>query len=213
MKINIREHVLDFLRDNGAGEIVERDGRAGILFLDEREFIPFSDLAYNDSLGYFRTSQFPTADRETDNRNPWTLHPVIVPDRDDTWRAFALLDPDGYGTLIGEAWQVADALDALRTFMETGLLSEPVREDDEALGTRWLSTSEAAALAHQYDPERYPNVEHASQAIRQAARRGSLKGFVQTGTNRYKFQERRLRYWLSRGEAVGAGADQGELRN
>ncbi len=45
--------------DPQLGRIIERDGQPGILFLDENEFIPFSDLGYNSEIGFFSKSRFP----------------------------------------------------------------------------------------------------------------------------------------------------------
>jgi hypothetical protein len=39
-------------------------GELGVLFLEEDEFIPFADLGYNRTLGYFRRSQFPDQPNE-----------------------------------------------------------------------------------------------------------------------------------------------------
>ena len=47
------------------GQIVIRDGKKGILFTGpdsppEGEFIPFDDIGYSESLGFFRKSDFPS---------------------------------------------------------------------------------------------------------------------------------------------------------
>ncbi|MCL4301143.1 MAG: hypothetical protein KJ077_35755 [Anaerolineae bacterium] len=42
-----------------AGRIEFRDGLAGVLFLDEGEHIPFTDLGYHDDYGFYRLSALP----------------------------------------------------------------------------------------------------------------------------------------------------------
>lgn len=46
------------------GELVTLNGVEGIRFLDENEFIPFDDLAYNSEFGFFKKSQFPDEPNE-----------------------------------------------------------------------------------------------------------------------------------------------------
>lgn len=196
MSENIRDLVLQYINDTpGAARFDVQAGRAGVTFLDENEFIPLADLAYSSEIGFYRLSQFPDVEPQTTNENPWTLHPVTPVWRDDPWRPFALLDPDGAGFLLGERWQVAEVVEALQLFLQRGLLSEPIGEDDEALGHKWLSIAEAVAEAHAYDPDEYPLGGTTSSRIRQAARRGSIGGAVQNG-GRWKFQGRRFRSWL-----------------
>lgn len=136
-----------------------------------------------------------------DSDRGWTVHPVTTA---DGWQAFALLDSDGYGFLLGEDWQMAGALEALRAAVEDGVLAEPIPEDAEELGTKWLSISEACLEAHNYDPDEYPLDENLAPRIRQAARRGRLSG-DQGPTGRWKFQARRFRWWLVNDDAHQSG--------
>lgn len=46
------------------GELVTLNGVEGIRFLDENEFIPFFDLAYNSEIGFFKKSDFPNETNE-----------------------------------------------------------------------------------------------------------------------------------------------------
>lgn len=197
MSENIRDAVLRYIYETpGAAHFDVQSGRAGVVFTDEGEFIPLADLAYNSELGFYQISLFPDVEPETAAESPWTLHPVTPANRDDSWRAFALLDPDGYALLIGERWQVAEVIGVLRLFLERGLLSEPIPEDAEELGHKWLTIAEAVTEAHTYDPAEYPIGEVTAARIRQAARRGTIGGAVQNGGGRWKFQARRFRYWL-----------------
>lgn len=202
MKENIRDVVLRYIHRDGQARFDVRDGRAGVVFFDEEgddqpgNFIPLSELAYNGEVGFYSTVALPDVEPETTNENLWTLHPVIPAGRDDPWRPYALLDPDGYGHLLGEKWQVVEAAEAIRVFLERGLMSEPIAEDDEALGTRWLTIQEAMEEANRFDPEEYKLDENLANRIRMAARRGAIGGVAQDPSNRYKFQARRFRYWL-----------------
>lgn len=200
MKENIRDVVQRHIHRTGQARFDVRDGRAGVVFFDEEgdgsHFIPLAELAYNREFGFYSTAVSPDIEPETTNENPWTLHPLIPAGRDDPWRPFGLLDPDGYGHLIGEKWQVLEAYEVLKLFLERGLMSEPIAEDDEALGTRWLTIQEAMEEAHRFDPDEYKLDENLANRIRMAARRGTIGGVVQDSSNRYKFQARRFRYWL-----------------
>lgn len=199
---NIREHIREYEAETGLAGRTVQNGRAGVLFLDEDEFIPFADLGLNHDLGFYRLSQFPDATNEADSANDWTVHPVVT---DDNWRAYALLDSDGYGFLLGENWQMADALAALRAAVEHGVMAEPIHDDAEELGTRWLSIAEACQEAHAYDPDEYPLDDNLSYRIRQAARRGTISGTAQGPSGRWKFQARRFRHWLVNNDAHQPG--------
>lgn len=196
-KDNIRLAIQRFIaEDPQAARFELRDGRPGVFFTDDQVFIPLADLGYNSELGFYALSLSPDVTPDTTNEPAWTLHPVIPVSRDDAWRPYAVLDPDGYGFLVGEAWQVAELAEALRLFLERGLMSHPIAEDAEELGTRWLTISEAMAEAHAFDPDEYPLNDNLAARIRQAARRGTIGGVVQDNTGRYKFQARRFRHWL-----------------
>jgi hypothetical protein len=204
MKPNIREMMVRYVNEGNARFDVQ-DGRAGVVFLDENEFIPLEDLNYNRQLGFFRVSAFPDAEQEADSSNPWTLHPVVVADpRNDPWRPYAILDPDGYGMLIGDKWNVVELHQALGVFLEKGLLSEPILDDDEALGWRWFTINEAIEEAHRYDPDEYPLGETTAQRIRMAAQRGAIRGWKQTESGRYKFSASRFRHWLVKNAERGS---------
>lgn len=55
--------------DPHLGRLIDKDGQPGILFLDEHEFIPFTDLGYNAELGFFRRSVFPDQPTEGEVRS------------------------------------------------------------------------------------------------------------------------------------------------
>lgn len=190
---NIRDHVREYAQETGLTLRTVQNGQAGALFLDEKQFIPFADLGYNRKLGFYQISQFPDVQNEADSGNDWTVHPV---ESSDGWQAYALLDDDGFGFLLGEDWQAADALAALQAAVVGGKFAEPIPEDAEELGHKWLSISEAALAAHDYDPDEYPLDDNLQPRIRQAARRGTLGGAAQDPTGRWKFQARRFRHWL-----------------
>lgn len=198
---NIRDEIIRYIQDTGEAHIEGRAGVAGVVFHhDEREFIPFNDLGLNRTYGFYRLSDLPAVKSETTNENPWTLHPVIPADRDGNWRPYAILDGNGFGYLVGEKWQVAELVAMLGNFLATGLASEPIADDDESLGVRWLSIAEAVAAANGYDPAEYPLGEKTANRIRAAIRRGRIGGVAQDARGRYKFHAGRFRYWLTRDE-------------
>lgn len=65
--MDIQEHVKEFITNGGRAEVINRDGMNGVLFFDEVEFIPFTDLNYNNEYGYYKISQFPDIQRDCTN--------------------------------------------------------------------------------------------------------------------------------------------------
>lgn len=65
--MDIQEHVKEFIVNGGRAEVVNRDGVDGVLFFDEVEFIPFTDLNYNNEYGYYKISLFPDIQRDCTN--------------------------------------------------------------------------------------------------------------------------------------------------
>lgn len=195
---NIRDMIEQYVRDTGQAHIEIRAGLAGVIFHDESEFIPFADLGYDRQLGFYRLSDFPDVLSQANSVNPWSLHPVRVGNGE---RQYALLDNRAnMGYLLGDFAALANAAEALLIFLGRGLLGEPLADDDERLGVRWLTIAEAMAEATAYDLDEYPPGENLAQRIRQAARRGTIGGVAQDAAGRYKFQARRFRAWLARRE-------------
>ena len=101
--------------------------------------------------------------------------------------------------MLGERWQVEELLPVLMAFLEHGEMDGPIDDDDEALGTKWLTISEAVEAAHAFDAVKYPIGESTDYRIRQAARRGNWleNGKAkQDSSGRWKFHARRFRGWL-----------------
>jgi len=57
--MSIEKMVKDFIELTGLAKIIEQDGQQGVLFQDQKGFIPFDDLGYNRELGFYSLSQFP----------------------------------------------------------------------------------------------------------------------------------------------------------
>lgn len=122
--MTILEHVKRAIREGFIpAELVIHDGEAGVLFLDENEFIPFADLNYSRELGYFRISLFPDEPRECEN-TPVTGSNLNAGARGRRWARGADHRVVGY---IQPAW--ADELlrlgrnqaDAVRTAIDVAL--------------------------------------------------------------------------------------------
>ena len=183
--MNIRQHI----RNCDTARPTQQAGRSGVLFTDENEFIPFSDLAYNPELGYYRLSQFPDAASETENANPETIH---AGDWGDDWHAYIWADGDGYLHLLGEMHQVADLYQALGALLLRGQHDpEIISEDDPAWGQSF-TMAEAVAEATAYGfTGRY-----LSDRIRQAAQDGRIPGARQDEAGRWQFRKAKFRGWL-----------------
>lgn len=77
----------------------------------------------------------------------WTIHKVAWRDPDDNTEMYAILDPDGFGRLVGDRQDAWDLYWRLSKFLETGQDDGSIDEDDEALGWRWLTITEAEEYA------------------------------------------------------------------
>jgi len=197
---SIQDMISEYCQETGLAHTENREGGYGVVFHDEGEFIPMRDLGYSGRLGFYRLSAFPDVANEA-SYNTWTIHPIRErhPDPDHPWQPYALLDSDGFGYILGERWQVEELLPVLKAFLDDGVVDEPIDDDDEALGTRWLTISEAVEEAHAFDSEKYTLTESTDYRIRQAARRGNWleNGKAkQDSSGRWKFHARRFRGWL-----------------
>lgn len=65
---SITELIDEFIRDTGEARLETRNGRAGVIFLDEMQWIPLADLGYNELLGFYQISQFPGAESQASVR-------------------------------------------------------------------------------------------------------------------------------------------------
>jgi len=54
---NIREQAQRYIDESGMAHLENRDGAEGIVFHDEDEFIPLSELRYDAILGFHRRNQ------------------------------------------------------------------------------------------------------------------------------------------------------------
>lgn len=63
----IEEHVAQAIAEGMPGRLVVQDGVPGVIFPDENKFIPFADLNYNSTYGYYEISGFPDLARDCRN--------------------------------------------------------------------------------------------------------------------------------------------------
>lgn len=199
MTENIREAVKRHIYDSGAAEFAVQDGRSGVIFLDENEFIPFDDLGYNVNYGFFRQSALPNVASEYTNENAWIVHPVD--NLHDGLRMFALVKNGEQATLIGEDWQLRDFYNALTAFYENGRIGESMSDDDEMLGYQWFTIAEACQEACRYNPVEYPYRTKKEQdllrrRLQRNIQRGNLWGVKKDPQGRYKIKAMAFRGWL-----------------
>lgn len=216
--MNIRDHVLAHIRAGGNAKFeaanYATDGGhvSGVWFFGPDEptsgtFIPFARLGYNQELGYFEMDGTGDDESECTNDNPFTVHRLENCDPDDDWTAYALLDDGGYGFLLGERYQMADALAAIRDAL-AGFLGEPIPDDDPALGVKWLSTTEAIAECRQWQPLEYKDSKAAGQRLRAAAREGRIRA-MKDG-KRWLYKATSLRGWMLNEDAHKPGPKGGD---
>lgn len=63
----IGEHVAQAIAEGMPGRLAVQGGEPGVIFPDENQFIPFSDLNYNSTYGYYQLSVFPNLERACRN--------------------------------------------------------------------------------------------------------------------------------------------------
>jgi hypothetical protein len=197
---DLQQIAKQFIKETGEAHEETRGHIRGVVFHDDDVFIPYTELGYNSEYGFYSTAISPDIESEATYLT-WTIHPVKErhPDPDRPWEPFAILDSGEFGYLLGERWQVAELVTVLQAFLERGEMSEAIDDDDEALGTRWLTISEAVEEANAFDPDKYPLDGSTDYRIRQAARRGDWleNGRAkQDSGGRWKFHARRFRGWL-----------------
>lgn len=190
--MNIRLHVLSAIRSGLPAQITVQATVPGVLFADEKAFIPFADLNYNAALGYYRLSQFPDEMRECENANPETIHRYGVV---DDWQAYVWLDADGYPHQLGELHQIADLYAALGALLLRDELSpEPVDEFDPAWGQNFdIADAVREAIAYGYVDE--GAAARVADTIRAAARAGRIRGATQRN-GAWRLPKLTFRSWL-----------------
>lgn len=192
MNMNIRNHIRSAIHDGLSAAFAQQEGKAGVIFHDENEFIPFEDLNYNNEYGYYRLSQFPDLQRDCTNENPETLHyGKDFPD----WKPIIWADSGGNLCLIGDVRQAADLYQALgRLLLHGESDSEEISEND----TSWDYMKRIDWAVKEYrdymDDQRTD--AQISNTIRAAADRGAIHGCSQTESGAWYFRPPAFRGWL-----------------
>lgn len=190
--MNIRDHIRKAIHEGLLAQFTQQNGRAGILFHDEGEFIPFDDLNYNSTYGYYRLSQFPDLQRDCTNENPETLH--YGKDFHE-WRPIIWADSGGNLSMIGDIWQAADLYQALGRLLLHGETDpEEVSENDAS----WYYMKRMDWAVAEYKSV-FPDSGADSQirnTIGTAARHGRIWGCAQDDTGAWHFRPECFRGWL-----------------
>ena len=191
--MNIRDHIRAAINDGLPAEFAQRDGKAGVLFHDEGEFVPFDDLNVNREYGYYRLSQFPNLQRDCTNENPETLH--LGKDFGDNWNPLIWADSGGNLTLIGDPWQAADLYQALGRYLFHGETDpEEIGQNDPA----WDYMRRIDWAIKEYRDflgDERPDAQIAN-TIRAAAVRGAIHGSSQSESGAWYFRPAAFRGWL-----------------
>lgn len=196
----IQDLISEFIQDTGLARLETlRNGERGVRFLDEGEFIPWHDLGFNSTYGFYRLSALPGVENEAEYAT-WTIHPLEGSDQDGETLMWALLDADGYGFLLGERWQVAELLPVLTAFLNRGEHGEMV--DDEAIGARYLTIAEACEMAQEYDPTSCPystpeEQDRLRRRLQRNIQRGNIQGVKRDPQGRYRLRASSFRGWLA----------------
>lgn len=190
--MNIRDHVRNSISGGMPGTVTQQRGRAGVLFPDENEFIPFDDLNYSSTYGYYRISQFPNLERDCTNENPENLH--WGKDFDD-WRPLIWSDSGGNLTLIGDINQAADLYQALRKLLFNGELDADEISENDASWDYMKRIDWAIKEYRDFFEDNRPDGAIAN-TIRAAAHRGAVRGSSQDNSGNWYFRPMAFRGWL-----------------
>ena len=191
--MNIRDHIRKAITGGLAANFTQQAGLSGIVFHDENEFIPFTDLNYNNEFGYYRLSLFPDLPRDCTNENQDTIH--HGKDFHD-WKPLIWADSGGNLTMLGDAWNAADLYQALKRFFETGTVdAEEISENDPA----WDYMRRMDWAIKEYRDILNPINQSDRQignTIRAAASRGAIRGCSQSEAGNWHFRPPAFRGWL-----------------
>lgn len=183
----IREMIEEFISTTGEAHLENRADGEWVVFHDEGESIPLSDLAYNATLGFFQVSLFPNEPREC-KPDPvkWSTAVFSTFDGKEEYQMWSIIpDDETNGFIIGE-WHEVEALhQALARLIETGQADEEVDELDERLGHQWLSVSEAS---NQFGVP--------VDTVRYAARNSHIPMAQKQGRD-WRFPQHKFLWWLN----------------
>ena len=198
----ITDHITKYRYATDAAHYAVQGSVPGVVFHDEGEFIPLSDLAYSERLGFFRRSLFPDEPAIAEYAPYYEVRPVISK---DDWEAYALVDSKGeFGYLLGEPWEMLEAYHALKRAVE-GVFGQPIDDDDEAMERGlWLSTSEAVERLHRLDPDEFPDERKTHVRLRHAGEEGRIHA-VRTERHGWRFHIHSLDDWATDDDAPRPG--------
>lgn len=63
-KKTIEQMLDEYIQESRMGRYETKNGRKGIVFLDENQWIPIDDLGYSRELGFYQLSLFPHVQNE-----------------------------------------------------------------------------------------------------------------------------------------------------
>lgn len=202
---NIRESIQSFINGGGNAVITVKRTTPGVLFTDENEFIPFSDLGYSSDLGYYRISQFPNRKNKTTNENPESIHQYDTGDPSDDWEAYIWVDASYTAHMLGTKAQCADLYNALGELLEKGTIDGEKISDSHPVWGRPLSISQACEAAVEWNPGEFQDNGSLASRIRQAAQAGRLIA-EKDPAGRWQFPQDKLYEWVMDSNAHKTGA-------
>ena len=206
--MNIRQHLLKSILSGLPARFDVQGAVSGVLFEDEQEFIPLSDLGYSSEIGYYRLSRFPAAANECDNSNPETIRLLADSDGDGQTPLYVWMDADGEPHMLGELHQAADLYSALGALLHDGRTTgEPISEHDPAWGQNYdIRQAVEEAIVYGYGSDR----ERLADSIRAAARAGRIRGATNVD-GRWSIPPLTLRGWLVRSREEKRGRPRREV--
>lgn len=193
-KMNIRNHIRHTITEGLSAKFSQQAEKAGIIFYDKNEFIPFDDLNYNSEYGYYRMSQFPNLQRDCTNENPETIH--YGKDFSEDWKPIIWADSGGNLTMIGDIWQAADLHQALKALLENGAVdAEEISENDPAWD--YMKRIDWAVKEYlDFFPDSPLDDDQIRNSIRAAANAARIHGCSQDDTGNWYFRPAAFRGWL-----------------
>ena len=190
--MNIRDHIRKAITEGLPAHFAQQEGKAGVFFHDENEFIPFDDLNVNQEYGYYRLSQFPDVQRDCTNENPETLH--YGKDFHD-WKPLIWADSGGNLNMVGDVWQAADLYQALGRLLLHGETDPEEISENDSQWDYMKRIDWAIAEYRTFTGDERPD-EKIGNTIRVAADKKRIRGCSRDSRGNWYFRPAPFRGWL-----------------
>lgn len=128
---------------------------------------------------------------EKNKEQPFGLYAIINPGDEGLEPLKAILPNDGSrGLVVGETWEIEYLYALLGEYLKNKTLTGEISDQDEQLGTPWLTSGEAELFCLKFGKR------VSSRTIRYAAANGFIRLAEKTGRD-WRFPKRTFLHWLN----------------